>query len=157
MILIAISGAKNSKKNLLAMKLAGNSDCKWVRPYTNKQVPVNQKDWEMDEYIHLNDKQLEHKKSRDKVLLTIDINGSEYVYFEYQMNSEYVVIVGDDRVISYFKDNWDGKLITVKCHSNSEKYSERNLLNDSEFDIVYNYDTGDYDDFEAKIVYGGIV
>ena len=136
------------------MDLASNSDCRWVKPYTDKKVPVNQENWEMDEYIHLNEKQMAHKMNRDKVLMSIDVNGDRYVYFEYQMNSEYVVIVGDDRVVSYLKDNWDGKLITVRCHSDGEKYSERNLLSDSEFDIVYHYDTGDYEDFEAKIVYG---
>ena len=138
------------------MDLASNSDCRWVKPYTTKEVPVNQENWEMDEYIHLNEKQLAHKMERDNVLISVDVNGSQYVFFEYQMNSEYVVILGDDRVVSYLKENWKDKLITVRCHSNKEEYSERNLLRDSEFDIVYNYDDGDYDDFEAQIVYGDL-
>lgn len=153
MILIVISGAKHSKKDLLAMDLASNSDCRWVKPYTDKEVPVNQENWEMDEYIHLNEKQMKHKMERENVLVSIDLNGSRYVFFEYQMSSDYVVIIGDDRVVSHLKENWKGDLITVRCHSKSEEYSERNLLKDSEFDIVHNYDTDDYEDFEAKIVY----
>lgn len=156
MILITISGAKNSGKDILAMKLAQNSDCIWIKPYTDKEYPVNIEDWEQDELIHLNDKQLDNKMNHEIPLAVTEINGFRYVFFENQLRADYVVLIADDNVVSYLKREWKGELITIKCHRDGEKYSERNLLKDSEFDIVFNVDTDDYDTMEGGIIYGKV-
>lgn len=151
MKIIAIHGAKNSKKDLLAFKLANNSDCVWVKPYTDMQNPPNLEDYEQDDLIHLNEKKLSAKMEREIPLCVTEVNGHRYVFFENQFTSGYCVIIGDDRVIQYLKNDWKGDLVTVKCHSKTEEYSERNLLDDDDFDIVFNYDVDDYDYFEAMI------
>lgn len=153
MILITISGAKNSGKNILAMKLAQNSDCIWIKPYTDKEYPVNIEDWEQDTMIHLNKKQLDTKMGHEVPFAETEIKGFRYVFFENQLRADFVVLIADDNMVSSLKREWDGELITIKCHSSKEEYSERNLLKDSEFDLIYNHDTDDYDDLESKIVY----
>ena len=152
-LLIIISGAKNSKKNLLAMDLASNSDCRWIKPYTDREVPVNQENWEMDEYVHLTSDLLDKKIVDETVMASIIVDGDRWVFFESQFDSAFGVIIGDDSVVSQFRENWNGELFTIKCHSKDEKYSERSLLKDSEFDAVFCYGRDDYDDLEAKIVY----
>ena len=151
MKLIAISGPKYSKKDTLAMKLSQNSDCIWIKPYSDRPVRVNSDDTE-DRFIKLNGIQLNTKINKEMPLAITEINGHKYVFFENQLNAEYVVLTGDDRIISYLKDNWDGELVTIKCHSNIEQSSEICTLDDDEFDIVFNVDTDDYDFLECQII-----
>ena len=151
MKLILISGARGSKKDLLASRLAGNSDCIWIKPYSNRKVPVNA-DPVDDRFIKLNDKQLNRKLEKEVPIAETIINGNRYIFFENQLRADYCVIIGDDRVIFNLKNNWDGDIVTVKCHSRDEQSSPRFLLDDTEFDIVYNYDEDDYDTFEAMII-----
>ena len=150
MKLIVISGAKNSKKDLLASRLASNSDCIWIKPYSNKKVPINSDP--VTEFIRLNDKQLNRKLEQEVPLAETVVNGNRYIFFENQLNADYVVIIGDDRVVFNLKNNWKGEIVTVKCHSKSEEASSRFLLSDEEFDIVFDYDIDDYDTFEAMII-----
>lgn len=144
MKLIAISGAKNTGKSVLAEKLSLNSDCIWIKPYTDKK--------RQREYIYLNDKQLNDKMQREEPLLVSEVNGNKYVFFKNQLNAEYVVLIGDDRVINYLKNEWDGDLVTIKCHSKMERPSSRSTLDDDEFDIVYDTLADDYDTLEASLV-----
>ena len=150
MKLIVISGGKNSKKGLLAHRLADNSDCIWIKPYSDRTVPVNSDPVE-DSFIRLNKRQLESKVSREVVLAETVVNGNRYVFFENQLNADYVVLIGDDRIVMYLKSNYEGQLITVRCHSESEQYSERNILPDKDFDIVYDYDKDDFDSFVVEV------
>jgi len=151
MKLIVLNGGKHSKKDLLASKLAKNSDCIWVKPYTDRVEPVNLEDWERDDYIHLNVKQLDHKMEREKPLAVVHLGNIRYVFFENQMNASYCVIIGDDAVCYHLKKEFGEDVVTVKVHSNTEEYSERNVMSDEEFDIVYHYDNDDYDSFEAMV------
>lgn len=151
MRLITISGSKFTPKNLVAMKLARNSDCIWVHPYTDSKVPVNIESYEYDEYIHLNEAKLTRKMEREVPLVLTEVNGNRYVFFMNQMRAGYCVIIADDRIVSYLKNNWDGELCTVKLHCKDEQYSERSLLSDDEFDIIFNTDTGDYDELEELV------
>ena len=153
MRIIILNGAKYTKKGVIALKLASNSDCMWINPYTDKPIPINEEDESSDMFIHLNTKQLDDKLNREIPLAEIIVNNNRYVFFETQFREDFCIIIGDDDVVSYFKNNWKGDLVTVRLHSNDEKYSERSILPDSEFDIIYNVDTDDYDDLEAKIVY----
>lgn len=149
MKLICITGAKNSKKHLLAMSLANNSDCIWIKPYTDKKFS---RDNPLDDmYIPMNSQQLTHKMEREVPLVVVELEEVRYVFFENQLNADFVVLIGDDRVASYLRNEWDGELITVKCHSDSEEFSERNKMLDKEFDIVFNYDNDDVDDLILEI------
>ena len=144
MRLVVINGAKHSKKDIVAMKLAKNSDCVWIKPYTDSKFLF-------DDYPHLNEEQLTRKMEREVPLCESVVNGHRYVFFENQLNAEYVVMIGDDRIITYLKNNWDGDLLTVKVHSKDEEYSARNLLPDKDFDIVFNVDMDDIDELEELI------
>jgi hypothetical protein len=150
MKLIVINGSKNSKKGLLAHRLSNNSDCIWIKPYCDKSVEVNS-DPVDDKFIYLNEKQLESKIDNEVILAETVVNGNRYVFFENQLNADYIVLIGDDRIVSYLKSNYGGQLVTVRCHSESEEYSQRSILPDKEFDIVYNYDSDDFDNFVFEI------
>lgn len=149
MRLIIITGARYTKKDIVASKLAKNSDCIWIKPYTDR--PNGHVEYEQDDYIHLNEKQLSHKMEREVPLAVIEVNDHRYVFFENQLRANYCILIGDDSVVSYFRNNWDGDLLTIRCHSKNEKYSERNILGDDEFDIVFDTDTGDYDELEELV------
>lgn len=151
MRLVTISGAKNTKKDFVAFKLAQNSDCVWVHPYTDFEHPINIEDNERDDYAHLSKEKLTRKMEREVPLAVSEVNGHRYVFFENQMTAGFCVIIADDRIVSYLKNNWGGELITIKCHSKNESYSERNLLKDDDFDIVFDVDTGDYDELEELV------
>lgn len=150
MKLILISGARNSKKDLLAHRLASNSDCIWIKPYSDKTVPVNADP--DDRFIRLNQAQLNVKMMREVPLAETVIAGNRYVFFENQLKGDYCVIVGDDRIVFHLMNNYEGDMVSIKCHSNSEKNSSRFLIEDDEFDFVFNYDIDDYDTLEAMII-----
>lgn len=147
--MIIISGARYTKKDIVASRLAKNSDCIWIKPYTDR--PSGHVEYEQDDYIHLNESQLSDKMEREVPLAVIEVNDHRYVFFENQLRASYCVLIGDDSVVSYFKNNWDGELLTIRCHSKDEKYSERNILGDDEFDIVFDTDGGDYDELEELV------
>ena len=127
------------------MKLANNSDCIWIKPFTDRE-----RESEYD-LIPVSEKKLTQMMNEEDVLASVELNGNRHVFFKNQLTADFVVLLGDDRVVTYLKDNWDGDLMTIKCHSKSESYSERNLLTDDEFDIVYNYDSDDIDLLMYKI------
>lgn len=151
MRLVTISGAKNTPKELVALELSKNSDCIWVNPYTDFDDPVNIEDMYQDGYTHLSSEKLSRKMEREIPLVETEVNGHRYVFFENQMKSSFCVIIADDRIVSYLRNNWDGELVTVKLHCSKEKYSDRCLLSDDEFDIVFNTDTGDYDELSELV------
>lgn len=144
MRLIALNGAKHCKLDLVASELAKNSDCVWIRPYTDSK-------YQYDDYIHLNEKQLTDKISRDTPLAVTEVNGHRYVFFKYQLVGGYCVLIADDNVIAYLQKNWDGELITVRCHCKTEEYSERCLLSDDDYDIVFNVDNDTIDELEELV------
>ena len=147
--LIIISGAKYTNKELVASRLAKNSDCIWIKPYTDR--PSGHVEYEQDDYFHLDESKLSAKMERDKPLAVVELNNHRYVFFENQLHANYCILIGDDSLVSYFKNNWEGDLLTVKCHSKNEKYSQRNILGDDEFDVIFNTDDGDYDELEELV------
>ena len=147
MRLIVLNGAKNCGKEVVAHRLAENSDCRFIKPFTDHSRD-NGSD---DEYIRLNRKKLDDKLNREKDFCLTEVNGYRYVFFENQLNAGYVVLIGDDRVVAYLQKNWTDELITVKVHSKDEEYSDRFLLGDDEFDIVFNVDYDDFDELEELV------
>lgn len=151
MKLILISGMKHSKKDLLAHRLASNSDCIWIKPFTDRKMPVNAEPSD-DVFIKMNQKQLDDKMEREVPFASTVIKGSRYVFFENQLNADYVVLVCDDRMIQYIQNTWNGEYVSIRCHSDKEEYSDRWLMQDHEFDYVFHYDHDDYDTLEALII-----
>ena len=149
MRLIALNGAKNSRKEWVARKLADNSDCIWIKPYTDR--PRLAVDYDDDEMIHLNYPKLSYKLQREEPLAVSVVNDHRYVFFMHQLRAGYCVLIADDRVIEYLKNNWDDELITVKIHSNDEEESYRFRLIDDEYDIVFNVDNDDIDELEELV------
>ena len=86
MKLIIISGAKNSKKDLLAMILSNRSDCIWIKPYSNRKDPVNADPH--NDYISLNDRQLNDKIAKEVPLAETIINSNRFVFFENQLKKD---------------------------------------------------------------------
>ena len=151
MRLITLSGGKHCRLDQVASGLSMNSDCVWIKPYTDKEYPPNTEEYQLDDYIHLNENQLSDKMIREVPLAETSINGHRYVFFENQLTSGYVVLIADDRVVSYLRNNWNGELITVRCHCKTEEYSERCLMSDDEYDIVFNVDTGTIEELEELV------
>jgi len=149
--IIALYGAKHSKKDVVAFKLSQYSDCVWVKPYTDWEDPVNLEDYEQDDLVHMNERKLSAKMEREVPFCMTEVNGHRYVFFENQFNAGYCVMIVDDRALMYLKNNWDGDLVTVICHSKNEEYSDRSLLSDEEFDIVFDADSGDYGELEELV------
>ena len=155
MKIIALTGAKNSRKDVVARRLATNSDVVYVRPYTDRDVPVNAEDWELDDYTHMNEKQLSYKMERDEVLSVAHVGNHRYVFFMSQFNADFCVLILDDVGIFNLKKNWKGEIVTVKVHSDIEEPSDRCLMKDEEFDFVFNIDHDDFDDLEDRISWQG--
>lgn len=151
MRLITVSGGKNCQLSRVASRLATNSDCVWIKPYTDFEYPANTEDYQKDDLIHLNQAKLSDKMEREVPLAVTEVNGHRYVFFENQLVSGYCVLIADDRVVTYLKNNWDGELVTIRCHCKSEEYSERCLLSEDEYDIIFDVDTGDFDELEELV------
>ena len=154
MKIIALNCAKNGKADVVAMRLASNSDVVYVKPYTDRDIPVNQEDWEQDDYIHLNSKQLSDKIEREPVAVSCKVGDNHYVYFHNQFSSGFVVLLLDDNCLKVMKENYGDDVIAIRVKSDSEELSERSgNLRDSFFDIVFNYDIEDIDELEWRISY----
>ena len=149
MRLIALNGAKNTRKEWVASRLSDNSACIWIQPYTDRPSP--HRDYEDDELIHLDESKLSAKMERDTPLAITEVNSHRYVWFENQLKAGYCIIIADDDVIAYLDNKWDGELITVRIHSNDEIYSARSLLKDDDFDIVFNVDNDDIEELEELV------
>ena len=154
MRIIALNCAKNGKADVVAMRLASNSDVVYVKPYTTKPVPINNEVWDNDDYVHLNDKQLADKMEKEIVAVSCEVGKYKYVYFQNQFSSGFVVLLLDDNCLKIMKEKYGDDLISVRVKSNSEQLSERSgNLRDGFYDIVFDYDYEDIDDLEWRISY----
>ena len=146
-----MNGAKHTKKDVLAMRLASKSGVVFVKPYTDKKIPINCEPSEADDFIHLNETQLSRKIDNEIPLVISYINNSRYVIFENQLKADCVVLILDDAGVFNLKQNWGGEIITVKLHSKNEKPSNRNLMTDDEFDYVFDVDSDDFDKIVGEL------
>ena len=150
MKIVTISGGKFTKKDWLAHRLAENSDVVYVRPYTDKKIPI----YDEEDYIYLNEKQLSAKMNQENPLVVFTTaRGNRYIFFENQLRTEFCVLILDDAGVHAVKKEFGNNVITIRVHSRNEKPSDRVLMKDSEYDIVFNVDTDDYFDLENKIEY----
>ena len=149
MKLIVISGARNSKKDLLAMRLSSSLDCVWIKPYSNRKVPINSDP--VTDFIPLNDNQLNDKLEREESLAETIAKGNRYIYFINQLKGDYSIITGDDSIMLSATHNWNGDITTIKCHSDKEMPSVRCLMSDNEFDVTFHYEDDDFEELLEMI------
>ena len=144
MKIIAINGAKNTKKDVIALRLSNNSAVEYVRPYSSKKT------------AHFNWVEKDILKDmidKEDVLCKTIIRGEIYVFFKFQFTEDYSVVIVDDYALVDLMSNWDDEIVTIRLKSKNAESSERfgSYLYDHEFDIVFNVDTDDYYDLEAMI------
>jgi hypothetical protein len=152
--IVTLTGHKNTNKEFIAEKLAMNSDVEFVKPYTARDLPqgIEPSLAGVDFNIVL-PTVLEDMMRDEKVLSITEINGHKYVFFEFQFRKPYSVIIADDYAVIHIKENWDGKLFTVRTVSDNEEKSERvdEFLYKHEFDYVFDLDKDDYEELEALV------
>ena len=150
--IITITGAKHTGKMVLASKLSENSDCIWVKPYTDNQRAYP------DCYHPLIKEDLDKMIEDEKPVFTTIIRGFRYVVFPSQLNAEYNILIVDDYALIDVKEAWNEHIITIKVHSDREEPSLRSgvYLFDHEFDEVYNVDTDDFDELVWRIEQYGL-
>lgn len=152
--IVTLTGHKNSNKDWVAEKLAENSDVEFVYPYVGIELPNGiEPHIFMEGYHIVVPRVLEDMKRDEKILYSVEVNGREYVFFEFQMTAPYNVIIVDDYGVLSIKDNWDGELYTVFVKAKGQKPSERvgEFLTPSEFDEVFDADKDDIDELGARI------
>lgn len=147
MKIIAITGHKNSNKDLVAMRLASNSDVVYIRPYSDKKRPLNMESYEEDDYIHLNNSQLSYKMEREEPFLVKEIDGVRYVFFMTQFRADFCAIIIDKTMLDYLKKNWDGEIVSIYCHDG------RGCDDPKSYDIIYDWKNDDFDRLESDIIW----
>ena len=156
MKIITLTGGKNTKKELLAYKLSKNSDVGYIKPYTDREVPFEMEESELDDYNYVSKDTLDKMIKEDEVLCETLVNENRYVFFKSQLRHSYNVMIVDDYALVELQKKWKKNIYSIKVKSNGEKPSNRinTHLYDYEFDKVYNVDTDDFDELEWGIGYG---
>ena len=151
---MTITGHKHTNKDILAKRLAENSDIEFVRPYTARELPNwGDADYLDSEFNVVLPNVLEDMMSTEKVLSVTEIGDNKYVFFDFQFREPYSVVVVDDCGVISIKDNWDGKVFTIRIVSSSEEKSERvdKYLNKHEFDAIFDFEKDDLSELEHLI------
>ena len=151
--IITITGHKNSKKDYVAESLAKNSEVVFVRPYTDKQIPLGEIAEVYGDYHYVLKATLDSMIETEKVISMITVNGNRYVYFEFQLTGTYNVLIVDDYGLLDLKDRWKGNVYSVLLYSVNQEQSKRveEYLNRHEFDEVFDVDNDDIYELEARI------
>lgn len=151
--IVTLTGHKDTRKDWIAGKLAENSDVNFVRPYVGMELPMGVEPSHWDEYHIVLPSILQDMIRSEKVLYRIIVDKKEYVFFEFQMTAPYNVVIVDDYGVIAIKDNWDGEVYTVFVKSKDQKPSKRvgEYLTPSEFDEIFDSDTGDIDELGARM------
>lgn len=155
MKIITLTGAKNTNKELLAYKLSQNSDVGYIKPYTDREIPEDAEECDVNNYNYVSKDRLDEMIEEDEVLCKTLVNGDRFVFFKSQLEHSYNVMIVDDYTLVDLQSNWKKELYSIKVKSNGEKPSNRigTYLYDHEFDTVYNTDSDDYDELEWRIGY----
>lgn len=150
--IITLTGHKNCGKELLARRLAYNSDIQYVRPYTDKKVTIRADEYDLGDLNYVSKKKLDEMIEEEEVLSITNINGTRYVFFKSQMTEAYNVLIADDYAVVDIKDKWKN-IYTVKVWNESQIDSDRvgEYLYDHEFDEVFYYDEDDVSMLEVRI------
>jgi len=152
--IVTITGHMNTDKVSIAQKLAKNSDVQFIKPYCGMDMPMGIEPHENEYLNFVLPPVLEDMKRDENVLFITEIKNREYVVFEFQMVSNYNVIVVDDEALKSLHENWDGEIYSIFVRSKNQKTSERveKLFTPHGFDEIFDADEGDIDELEARIV-----
>lgn len=152
--IVTVTGHKHTHKNTIAMRLAGNSDVEWVRPYTARELPKDIEPSALEgEYNVVLPSVLDDMMEKEKVLSVTTIGDNKYVFFEFQFRKNFSVVIVDDYAVVDIKQNWDGKVFTIRAVSDNEEQSDRvgEYLYKHEFDVVFDYTKDDFYELEHRI------
>ena len=150
--IVTLTGHKHTKKDIIAQRLAKNSDVKFVRPFTERGVK-NCSDDDLVDYNVVLPSALDEMIDSEDVLTITKRGKYRYVFFKFQLTSTYNVLIVDDYQLKDIKDVWDDEIYTVKLTSKKEVESDyvgEYYFND-EFDEVFDVDVGDIDELEWRI------
>ena len=150
--IITLTGHKNCGKELIARRLAYNSDIQYVRPYTDKKVTIRADEYDLGDLNYVSKKKLDEMIEEEEVLSITTINGTRYVFFKSQLTEAYNVLIADDYAVMDIKGKWKN-IYTVKVYGHMQSDSDRvgEYLYDHEFDEVFNYDEDDLEMLEVRI------
>ena len=154
MKIVTITGHKHTKKDYVAMKLAENSDVEFIQPYVDVELPKGVEPDEFDGYHIVLPAVMDDMIRDEEVISITEINGRRYVFFEFQITADYIVVIVDDFGLKAIKDKYKN-VFTVLLKSKNQEPSERVLefLKPSDFDVVFDVDTEDISDLEDKIAW----
>lgn len=149
--IIALSGHKYCGKVSVAIELAKNSDIEFIHPVTDKQTE-NHSDYYGDEYTHISKEKMNELVNSGKLLSMTVVGGYRYCFFDFQLKSEYSVMIVDDDALMQIIENFDGKLFTVRVYSDNEVKTDR-VGNYTKYDETFHYKVDDVSELEWRIGY----
>ena len=145
MLLIIVTGEPNSGKDKVASKLGMNADVKYIRPYSDKKIPVNIEPQDFPtEYTYLSEYKLSKKMEHEIPLFTREIGVNRYVVFENQLNADYVVLILDPETLHELQKTYTGRIFSIYCTQNT-------CDNPQDYDVVFNPRVDDIDFLEVKL------
>ena len=149
---ITLTGHKNCGKYNVAMDLAENSDVAFIKPYTDREIPLDDIPEEYGDFHYVSKDTLDLMIEDDEVLSSTMIDGNRYVFFKFQLTAQYNVLIADDYGVVDIKSNW-GDVYSVKVYSDKQIDSDRVgvYLYDHEFDEIFHYGLDDVDELEWRI------
>lgn len=155
-MIITLTGHKNSGKDIIAQKFDKNSGAEWIHPYTDAPEPSTEAYSKAYSTCHHTSRErLDKMIEFQTVLCCTNINGYRYVFFESQLKQPYSVMVIDDYALVDVRSRWKGKIYSIRVNSKNQTQSDRigEYYYEHEFDEVFNYDSDDFDELEARISY----
>lgn len=156
MKIVTLTGNKNTKKDYVASKLSENSDVHFIKPYTDAPLPIGEPSEKYGGYQFISKEELDWVIENEEVISLRKINGHRYVYTESQLQAGYNILVVDDYMLLDVRENYPIRdIYSIKLRSKNEKKSDRvdSYLFDHEFDEVFDVDSDDFDELEARISY----
>ena len=149
---ITLTGYKNCGKYNLAMDLANNSDVAFIKPYTDREIPLEEIPEEFGEFHYVSKDTLDLMMEEDEVLSSTLIDGNRYVFFKFQLTAPYNVLIADDYAVVDIRSNWKNTL-SIKVYGKNQEKSDRVgvYLYDHEFDEIFHYGSDDVDELEWRI------
>lgn len=153
-MIITLTGHKNTKKDYIANKLCENSEVHYIKPYCDCEVTLRDDTNAYYDYHQVSKEKLDSMIKEYEVISIREINGIRFVFFEFQLDEGYNVMIVDDYSLMDVRANYPtDELFAIKLKSDDEVKSDRVdvYLYDHEFDEVFDVDYGDLDLLEVKI------
>lgn len=149
--IITLSGHKYCGKVSVAIELAKNSDMEFIHPVTDK--PSQQTDYYGDEYTHISKERMNELVNSGKLLSMTVVDKYRYCFFDFQLKSEYTLMIVDDDALSQIIENFDGKVFAIRVYSDNEVKTDRVGSNDDIYDELFHFKVDDLSELEWRIGY----